>query len=171
MLFSSDWTVKHILKCALYSNLTLCVLNYHYINSIFFRYIFIVYKNEVNIYIYIYFWHYLLWLKEGDPHIVEQLHTILPGKITHIGDECWREENITQQCFLLFFILKKCLGPALLLWLHETKTGCEHFFSVINNTKTWEKKGKINRLSVSRERPATAAKLSSKPSKCNSSAF
>lgn len=170
MLFSSDWTVKHILKCALYSNLTLCVLNYHYINSIFFRYIFIVYKNEVNIYIYIfltlpsvtegrgstYCWtapHDTAW--ENNPHRRRML--------------TWGEHH--PAVFSLVLHTEEVPGtsaPSLTAW---DKDRMWTFFFCNKQHKNMRKKGKINRLSVSRERPATAAKLSSKPSKCNSSAF
>lgn len=58
---------------------------------------------------------YLLRPEERDPGIVEELGTILPVKVAHVGDERRRDEDVATQGLLLLFILNDCLGPALLL--------------------------------------------------------
>lgn len=65
-------------------------------------------------------WSYLLSLQKRDPCVVKKLDTILPGKVPHVGDKCWCEQDITIQGFLLLFILNNSSGPALLLWLQDT---------------------------------------------------
>lgn len=58
---------------------------------------------------------YLLRLKERNPRVVEELHAVLPGKVTHVSDERRGEEHIPTESLLLLFILNNCLRPTLLL--------------------------------------------------------